>query len=44
MKEQIDKLTSMKRLRVIDVGCGNCELSEDLLSELFTEIDFLDVN
>ena len=34
----------MRKFRAIDVGCGNCELSEDLLSDLFTEIDFLDIN
>ena len=34
----------MRRFRAIDVGCGHCELSEDLLSEIFTEIDLLDIN
>ena len=34
----------MKKRRVIDVGCGGCELSRDLLRHLFEEIHFLDNN
>ena len=44
MKAILDGLKSMKRKRVIDVGCGGCELSRDLLKDEFQELHFLDNN
>ena len=34
----------MRKNRAIDIGYGNCELSEDLLCDMFKEIHFLDIN
>ena len=44
MKEILDGLKSIRRKTVIDVGCGGCELSRDLLKDYFQEIHFLDDN
>ena len=44
MAAALDQLSTMKRERVLDVGCGGCELSRDLLRHKFKEIDFLDRN
>ena len=44
MRKIFDKLSSMSRWRVIDIGCGGCELANDLLAPMFKEIHFLDRN
>ena len=38
----LNELTTMKRESVIDVCCGGCELTRDLLRHQFEEIDFMD--
>ena len=42
MKEIIDKLPSMKRDLALDVGCGECNLTEDLLKHEFKKIILLE--
>ena len=44
MAATLNQLSTIKRERVLDVGCGGCELSRDLLRHKFKEIDFLDSN
>ena len=39
MKNVIAELPSMKKKRVIEIACGGCELSRDLLKDEFDEID-----
>ena len=42
MKVIIDKLPSMKRDLALDVGCGECNLTEDLLKHEFKKIILLE--
>ena len=44
MREIFDKLTSLSYWRVIDVGCGDCQLAAELLAPRFEEIHLLDVD
>lgn len=39
-----DRLPSLSKERVIDVGCGDCKLSEDLLFNIFQIVHMLDVD
>ena len=38
----IEKLKNLGGIRAIEVGCGGCEVTRDLLKNRFDEIHFLD--
>ena len=42
LKVMFNKLSTMGTMRALDVGCGGCEVSRDLLRWKFDAIDFLD--